>query len=83
MKVMLFVVLVVLALGSFGVEVPALPPSEFVDTEVSTNFTFTVGEGSNRRLVFTVEFEASPTNPKKSLRPVDREAGKMVEFRNS
>ena len=62
MKVMLFVVLVVLALGSFGVEVPALPPSEFVDTEVSTNFTFTVGEGSNRRLVFTVEFEASPTN---------------------
>ena len=81
MKVMLFVVLVVLALGSFGVEVLALPPPEFVDTEVSTNFTFAVGEGGNRRLVFTVEFEATPTNPKKSSMPVDRAAGKMVKFR--
>jgi len=46
----------------FGIEVPALPQSEFADTEVSTNFVFAVGEGSNRRLVFTVELEASPTN---------------------
>ena len=46
----------------FGIEVPALPQSEFADTEVSTNFTFAVGEGSNRRLVFTVELEAAPTN---------------------
>ena len=62
MKVMLFVVLVVLALGSFGVEVPALPPPEFVDTEVSTNFTFAVGAGSNRRLIFSLELEATPMN---------------------
>jgi len=45
-----------------GVEVPAIPPSEFADTEVSTNFTFAVGEGSNRRLVFSLELAASPTN---------------------
>ena len=29
---------------------------------LASNFTFAVGEGSNRRLVFTVELEASPTN---------------------
>ena len=46
----------------FGIEVPALPQSEFADTEVSTNFTFVVGEGSNRRLVFSLELAASPTN---------------------
>ena len=46
----------------FGIESPALPPSEFPDTEVSTNFTFAVGEGSNRRLVFSLELAASPTN---------------------
>jgi len=62
MKVMLIVVLAVLAFDSFGFEVPTLPPPEFADTEVSTNFTFAVGEGSNRRLVFTVELEATPTN---------------------
>jgi len=45
-----------------GVEVSAIPPSEFADTEVSTNFTFAVGEGSNRRLVFSLELAASPTN---------------------
>ena len=46
----------------FGIELPALPQSEFADTEVSTNFTFAVGEGSNRRLVFSLELEATPTN---------------------
>ena len=56
----LFAVLV--SACSFAVEVPALPQSEFADTEVSTNFTFAVGEGRNRRLVFTVELEATPTN---------------------
>ena len=45
-----------------GIESPALPPSEFADTEVSTNFTFAVGEGINRRLVFSLELAASPTN---------------------
>ena len=50
------------ACAVFGIELPALPQSAFADTEVSTNFTFAVGEGSNRRLVFTVELEATPTN---------------------
>jgi len=56
----LFAVLV--SACSFAVEVPALPRSVFTDTEVSTNFTFAVGEGSNRRLVFSLELEATPTN---------------------
>ena len=54
-----------LALPAFAaerVEVLTLPPSVFADTEVSTNFTFAVGEGSNRRLVFSLELAATPTN---------------------
>ena len=50
------------AVCSFGVEVPSLPPSEFADTEVSTNFTFAVGAFANRKLVFSLELAASPTN---------------------
>lgn len=38
-------------------EVPTLPPSEYADTEVSTNFAFAVGEGGGRRLVFSLELE--------------------------
>jgi len=51
-----------LSFHSYSTEVLSLPPPEFADTEVSTNFTFAVGEGSNRRLVFTVELVATPTN---------------------
>jgi hypothetical protein len=43
-------------------EIPALPMSEFADTEVSTNFTFAVGGGGGCRLVFSLELEATPTN---------------------
>ena len=56
----LFAVLV--AACSFAVEVTALPPSEYADTEISTNFVFAVGEGGGRRLVFSVELPASPSN---------------------
>ena len=56
----LFAVLV--SVCSFAIDVSTLPASEFDDTEVSTNFTFVVGEGYNRRLVFSLEIEASPTN---------------------
>ena len=62
MKASAFVLLSMCAFSGFGIEIPALPQSEFVDTEVSTNFAFTVGEGSNRRLVFSLELGASPTN---------------------
>ena len=47
---------------AFAVEVGSLPTSEYADTEVSTNFTFSVGEGGGRRLVFSLELQASPTN---------------------
>ena len=58
-----FVIFVILAVQhAFGAEVAALPPSVFPDTEVSTNFTFSVGEGGGRRLVFSLELQASPTN---------------------
>ena len=58
--VCLFAVLV--SACSFAVELHAMPGTSFSDTEVSTNFTFAVGEGSNRRLVFSLELAASPTN---------------------
>ena len=62
MKASISLVVALVSASSFAVEVPALPPSEFADTEVSTNFAFAVGEGSNRRLVFSLELAASPTN---------------------
>ena len=45
-----------------GVAVGPLPAPEFADTEVSTNFVFSVGEGQNRSLIFTVELQATPSN---------------------
>ena len=59
-SVCLFSVLV--SVCSFAIDVSTLPASEFADTEVSTNFVFTGGEGSNRRLVFSLELEATSTN---------------------
>ena len=47
---------------SFAVEVSALPEAEFADTEVSTNFSFAVGAVANRKLVFALELQASPSN---------------------
>lgn len=44
------------------VAVGPLPASDYADTEVSTNFNFTVGEGQNRGIVFTVELQATPSN---------------------
>ena len=62
MKMTTMLAVVHLAACSFGVEVPALSPSEFADTEVSTNFAFAVGERSNRRLVFSLELQTTPSN---------------------
>ena len=47
---------------SFAVEIAALPGAEFADTEVSTNVALSVGTARNRRLVFSVELQASPSN---------------------
>ena len=55
MKMWILMFAVFVAICASGVEIPVLPPSEFADTEVSTNFTFAVGEGSNRRLVFSLD----------------------------
>ena len=45
-----------------GIAVGPLPASGYADTEVSTNFAFSVGEGQNRGIVFTVELHATPSN---------------------
>ena len=44
------------------VVVGPIPSPDCQDTEVSTNFAFSVGEGQGRSLVFTVELQASPSN---------------------
>ena len=62
MKTLVCLFAVLFSASSFGIEVPALPPSEYADTEVSTNFVFAVGEGGGRRLVFSLELEAATTN---------------------
>ena len=46
----------------FGIEVSPLPDATFPDTEVSTNVAFAVGAHANRKLVFTLELQASPSN---------------------
>ena len=56
----LFAVLVVAR--AYAVEVAELPCAAFPDTEVSTNFPFAVGSVANRKLVFTLELQASPSN---------------------
>ena len=44
------------------VAVGPLPAPDYADTEVSTNFAFSVGEGQSRGIVFTVELQATPSN---------------------
>ena len=62
MKTVVTCVALLSACAALCVEVAALPDVVFADTEVSTNFTFAVGEGNNRRLVFSLELQASPSN---------------------
>ena len=62
MKILPFLCAAAISFYLHSVEAFALPQSEFADTEVSTNFAFSVGGGSNRRLVFSLELQASPSN---------------------
>ena len=62
MKTLLCMFAVAVAACLFGIEVPSLPEATFPDTEVSTNFSFAVGAVANRKLVFTLELQASPSN---------------------
>ena len=48
--------------ASAAVAVGPLPAPDYADTEVSTNFAFSVGEGQSRGIVFTVELQATPSN---------------------
>ena len=54
--------LIVPAAAAAGVAVGPLPAPDYADTEVSTNFAFSVGEGQSRGIVFTVELQAMPSN---------------------
>ena len=45
-----------------GVTVAPLPPSEYADTEVSTNMPFVVSLDSMSRLEFTLSLDVSSTN---------------------
>ena len=51
-----------LPMAAFAVTVEPLPPSEFADTEVSTNIAFVVERPAMTRIEFTVELDATPTN---------------------
>ena len=48
--------------AALGVTVESLPPSEYADTEVSTNMPFAVSLDSMSRLEFTLSLDASPMN---------------------
>ena len=60
MKALLCMFAVAVAACLFGIEAPSLPGATFPNAEVSTNFTFAAGAVANRRLVFTLELQASP-----------------------
>ena len=45
-----------------AVTVSSLPPSEYADTEVSTNISFVVDRSMMTRIEFTVALDATPTN---------------------
>ena len=62
MKTSVCLLAVLVSACSFAVELSALPGAEFADTEVSTNVALSVGGTRNRRLVFSVELQASPSN---------------------
>ena len=55
-------ILAILPAAAFGVTVETLPPSEYADTEVSTNIAFAVSFDAMSRLEFTLSLDASPTN---------------------
>ena len=52
----------VLIASVFAVDVGTLPMADFADTEVSTNVVIDVSAEAPRRLRFSLELEASPSN---------------------
>ena len=61
-RLVILLPLLVPAAAVAGVAVGPLPVPVYADTEVSTNFAFSVGEGQSRGIVFTVELQATPSN---------------------
>ena len=55
-------IVALLPMAAFGVTVESLPPSEYADTEVSTNIPFAVSFGVMSRLELSLSLDASPTN---------------------
>ena len=62
MKVLTCMFAFAVAACLFGIEVSPLPDATFPDTEVSTNVAFAVGAHANRKLAFTLELQATPSN---------------------
>ena len=58
----LLMAMVFFPMAAFAVTVEPLPPSEFADTEVSTNIAFVVDRSTMTRIEFTVALDATPTN---------------------
>ena len=58
----LLAALLLVPAAALGVTVEPLPPSEYADTEVSTNMPFAVSLDSMSRLEFTLSLDASPMN---------------------
>ena len=61
MKLLICVFAAAAGLCSFGLEITPLPPSDFPDTEIATNFPFAVAAPSHR-LAFSLEFQSTVSN---------------------
>ena len=53
---------VLLPVTALGVVVGSLPPSEYADTEASTNIPFAVSFDAMSRMNFSISLDASPSN---------------------
>ena len=62
MSMRILMALMLFPLAALGTTVSELPPSEFADTEVSTNIAFVVERPAMSRIEFTVALDATPTN---------------------
>ena len=62
MKTLVFSILALTAASALAVMVEPLPPSEYADTEISTNIAFVVDRTEMTRIEFTVALDATPTN---------------------
>ena len=75
--------LIVPAAAAAGVAAGPLPAPNYADTEVSTNFAFSVGDGQSRGIVFTVELQATPSNNVEVAIGVDEDGDGRLSFDES